>query len=151
MKSLLFLSLVAAAIYVALLLHNPLPDPNSAIATVKAEATPPAGGPKSSWASDLGSLKPQIVSQPQPPTPWYDRKPRPKLQMVDERPAEEAKPAVAASPKPKTVSSKRRLQAPSQMSGRVAVSKSGYQRPQASRRAERRSRKSYGRAYLLGR
>jgi hypothetical protein len=154
MKSLLFLSLVGAAIYAVLLYSNPLPAPNPSVVAVQAEATPPAVTQPSSWGSDIGSLKPQIVSVPKPPTRWYDRKPRQDLRYVDETAEAETpaktKPAAAAL-KPKTVAAGRTRPQP-QIADRVEVKRAEVRRPRLSRRAERRTRKAYNnRAFLLGR
>ncbi|MBM3544054.1 MAG: hypothetical protein FJX44_06060 [Alphaproteobacteria bacterium] len=152
MKSLLFLALVGAAIYAVLLYSNPLPDPNPSIVAVQAEETPPSGSHAGSWGSDIGSLKPQIVSVETPPVRWYDRKPSQPLRYVDENEAAASAGAPAAS-KPNTVTaSKPVLQAKPELSSRVAVKKAAVRHPRWTRRAEKRARKAYGhRAFLLGR
>lgn len=152
MKSLLFLALVGAAIYAVLLYSNPLPVPDPSIVAVQAEDTPPVSQ-AGSWGSDIGFLKPQIVSVETPPVRWYDRKPSQPLRYVDEtEAADKAKPQVAAS-KPNTVTaSKPVLQAKPQLLSRVEVKKAAVRQPRWTRRAEKRARKAYGhRAFLLGR
>jgi hypothetical protein len=153
MKSLLYLALVGAAIYAVLLYSNPLPDPNSSIVAVQAKDTPASGSQRGSWGSDIGSLKPQIVSVEKPPARWYDRKPSKPLRYVDEtEAADKAKPPVAVS-KPKTeTASRAAVQSQPQVTSRAEVRKADVRRPRLSRRAERRARKAYNnRAYLLGR
>jgi hypothetical protein len=153
MKSLLFLAIVGAAIYAVLLYSNPLPDPNTGAVAVQAQETPAPGSHAGSWGSDIGSLKPQIVSVEKPPARWYDRKPSQPLRYADETEAtDKAKPPVAA-PKPKTATAGRTLSRPeTQVVDRVEVRRADVRRPRLSRRAERRARKAYNnRAFLLGR
>lgn len=153
MKSLLFLTLVGAAIYAVLLYTNPLPHPNSAAVAVQAKETPATGSHAGSWGSDIGSLKPQIVKVDKPPTRWYDRKPSQPLRYADETEATvKAKPQVAA-PKPKKATASKAVSRPRpQASRRAEVRRADVRPPRLSRRAERRARKAYNnRAFLLGR
>jgi hypothetical protein len=153
MKSLLFLAIVGAAIYAVLLYSNPLPDPNSVAVAVQAKETPASVSQPSSWGSNIGSLKPQIVSVDKPPARWYDRKPSQPLRYADEtESADKAKPQVAAS-KPKTATAGMAVSRPKpQSSSRAEVRRADVRPPRLSRRAERRARKAYNnRAFLLGR
>ena len=161
MKSLLLLSLIGAAIYAALHLSTPLPAPNANAVAAQTQDSPPAVIHPSSWASDLRSLKPRVTSQNLPPTPWYDRKPRPKQQTVDESSAAESQPeaeTLAAPPKPRAVKAASRKakwrvgSTQAEISDRV-VRKPELKRPRWTRRAERRTRKAFNpnRAFLLGR
>jgi hypothetical protein len=162
MKSLLLLSLIGAAIYAVLHLSTPLPAPNANAVAAHTQDSRPAVIHPGSWASDLRSLKPRVASQNLPPTPWYDRKPRPKRQTVDgsyaAESSSEAESAPAALPKPKAVKAASRKakwragSAQAEISGRV-VRKSELKRPRWTRRAERRTRKTFNpnRAFLLGR